>query len=186
MRKEKLIPNNNYHIYNRSVDRDKIFFVEENWEFFLRRLRYYDPSEEGRIIAYCLMPTHYHLLVYVCCKDFGQKVMHPFTISYTKAVNKQQERVGHLFQEPFQAKPVDEDAYLAHLTRYIHNNPVTAGYVDTPADWVYSSNLDYIDQRQGTLPDKDYVLGYFASPHEYRRFVEKDTVKKDISHLMLD
>lgn len=187
MRKEKLIPNHYYHIYNRGVDRGKIFFAAENWKFFLRRLRYYCPPEKGRIIAYCLMPTHYHLLIYVNCQDFGHQVMHPFTISYTKAINKQQDRVGHLFQGTFQAKRVDQDAYLTQLTGYIHNNPVAAGYVQHPQDWTYSSYLDYVGQRKGTLPAKEIVLDYFASPKDYQRFVAEDPQDlKKISHLLLD
>ena len=186
MRKERIFPHHYYHIYNRGVNSGKIFFTEDNWNFFLRRLRHYCLPEKGLIIAYCLMPTHYHLLAYVLCDDFGRQVMHPFSISYTKAVNKQQERSGHLFQGPFQFKRIDEDTYLTHLTRYIHKNPVAAGYVDQPADWVYSSYLDYIDQRQGTLPVKDRILNSFSSPQAYQRFVEETQETKTISHLMLD
>jgi REP element-mobilizing transposase RayT len=101
MRKTPLLAEHYYHVYNRGVNFEKIFFVQENWEYFLRRLRrYFDPSDV-ELVAYCLMPNHYHMLVYLKANDFGRKVMHPFSISYTKAINKQQGRVGPLFQSPF-------------------------------------------------------------------------------------
>jgi len=134
MRKTKLVSDHYYHLYNRGVNRGRIFFRPENWSFFLQRWRHYCWPELAEVVAYCLMPTHYHFLVYLQTDQFAQQVMHPFAISYTKAVNKDQNRIGPLFQGPFQAKLVDNDAALIHLTRYIHLNPVTAGHVQAPAD----------------------------------------------------
>ena len=104
MRKEKLQSGEIYHIYNRGVNRDNIFFSPDNWVFFLRRWQKICTTHQGETLAYCLMPNHYHLLVRVFVDDFGLRVMQPFTVSYTKAVNKQEGRVGPLFQGPFQAK----------------------------------------------------------------------------------
>ncbi|MCP4289087.1 MAG: transposase [Gammaproteobacteria bacterium] len=172
MRKVKLIPGHYYHVYNRGVNRGKIFFQRANWIFFLKRLRHYCQPESADILAYCQMPTHYHLLIYNKSEQFGKKVMQPFTVSYTKAVNKQQDRVGPLFQGPFQAICVDNDAYLHHLTRYIHLNPVMAGHVAHPADWEFSSYPDYIGMRNGTLPTTQWILNQFPGRQAYRDFVE--------------
>jgi hypothetical protein len=118
------------------------------------------------------MPNHYHLLAYLKADDLGRKIMQPFTVSYSKSINKQQKRTGHLFQGPFQARRVDRDEYLTYLSRYIHLNPVTAGLVAGPADWEFSSYQDYIGVRQGTLPKPDIVLSQFPSPRAYVEFVE--------------
>ena len=172
MRKVKLIPEHYYHVYNRGVDGSMIFFKEKNWNFFLRRWRKYCFPEFVETIAYCLMPTHYHFLLYIKSEDFGHKVMQPFLMSYAKAINAQENRSGHLFQGSFQAKLVDTEAYLSHLTRYIHLNPVEASYVDDPAEWAYSSYLEYAGLRDGTLPKTDVVLENFDSRAEYIDFVE--------------
>jgi REP element-mobilizing transposase RayT len=126
-RKIKPTVDNYYHIYNRGVNYQNIFFNQENWLFFLRLLRRYCTPDKAAIIASCLMPNHYHMLVYLKTEVFGEEVMQPFMVSYTKAVNKQQGRVGPIFQGPYQAKWVNNERYLLHLTRYIHLNPVTAG-----------------------------------------------------------
>ena len=171
MRKTPLISGHYYHIYNRGVNFENIFFEKENWRYFLRRLHHYFDPIVVELLTYCMMPNHYHLLVHIRSNDFGQKVMHPFTISYTKAVNKQQWRVGPLFQGPFQAKLVDKNAYLIHLSRYIHLNPVTAGLVPSPQEWDYSSYRDYVRLRNDPLIRTDTLMSQFTSTSEYADFV---------------
>ncbi len=168
---------NYYHIYNRGINRGAIFFCEENYLFFLRRIRHYFTPDLVEVVAYCLMPTHYHLLVRVKTDDdFGLRLMKPLGTSYVKAVNKQQERVGTLFQGRYRAKLIDTDAYLTHLTRYIHLNPVQANYVSNPAAWPYSSFREYVGLRNGTLPKPDIVLGRFPSQKSYQLYVETSGV----------
>ena len=188
MRRNKLIAGHYYHLYNRGVNRGKIFFQPQNWLFFLHRWRDYCLPELATVIAYCLMPTHYHFLVQLKIENFGRRVMQPFTVSYTKAINKQEGRVGSLFQGPFKAKEVNSDGYLQQLTRYIHLNPVVANYVDTPADWAYSSYQDYIGLRNGTLPQMETILQSFDQPQAYRGYVEDGQAQdlQAISHLLLD
>jgi REP element-mobilizing transposase RayT len=187
MRKIPLVPGHYYHLYNRGVDRGKIFFQRKNWMFFLERFRLYCLPTYASVIAYCLMPTHYHFLILIHTVGFGEKVMQPFGVSYTKAINTQQKRVGPLFQGPFQAILVDNDAYLLQLTRYIHLNPVSAGHVARPEEWEFSSYRAYIGMRDGTLPQTDAILGMFPDRLAYRAFVEAQTRDySPISHLLFD
>ena len=177
-----------YHLYNRGADRQPIFFCDENWSYFIKRIRHYFRPELVDIVAYCLMPTHYHLLVYLRTDDLSKQIMQPFSLSYTKAINKQKERVGPLFQGPFRALWVDRNEYLLHLSRYIHVNPVTAGLVDRPEEWTFSSYRDYIGLRQGTLPATEVILSQFPSCQAYQTFVESysDQNAKIIEHLLFD
>jgi len=177
-----------YHLYNRGVNRQRIFFCDDNWGYFVKRIRHYFRPDLVDIVAYCLMPTHFHLLVYLKTDDLSKQVMQPFGLSYTKSINRQQERVGPLFQGPFEAVWVDRDEYLVHLSRYVHLNPVTAGLVRRPEEWTFSSYRDYVGLRQGTLPVADAVLAQFASRQAYREFVEsyRDQDVETIEHLLLD
>lgn len=173
MRKDKLISGETYHLYNRGVNRNNIFFKEENWEYFLNRLRHYFTPQTCKLLAYCLMPNHYHLLLLVKIENFGRKVMHLFTIAYTKAVNKKQNRVGPLFQGPYQFRHIKSDRDLLHLSRYIHRNPIEAGFTKTPADWTYSSYLDYLGQRKDNLVNTDLILSLFENPRSFVQFVSE-------------
>ncbi len=195
-----LIAGEYYHIYNRGNNRQSIFFEEENYVFFLRRLREYlaQPSEPCvTLVAYCLIPTHFHWLLQPHDDDLSHHLQ-LFSISYTKASNKRYERVGALFQGQFQAKRVDRNEYLLHLSRYIHLNPVQAGLVKQPEDWAFSSYREYLGLRQGKLPKPDIILAQFAAVQTsevfktlevlYREFIAAylPTDKKHIAHLTLD
>lgn len=167
----KLCPGEYYHVYNRGNNRQRIFLERQNYSFFVRRLwDYLVPVVD--VVAYCLMPTHYHLLVYVREEAGVSKGMMRLGVSYTKAVNKRYDRVGSLVQGPFRAKHVESDDCLMHLSRYIHLNPVMAGLVEWAQDWTFSSYREYVGLRHGTLPKPDIVLAQFRSLDAYREFVE--------------
>jgi len=171
MRKTPIHPFNYNHIYNRGVNQGLIYFAEENYHFFLDRLTKYFTPDKASITSYCLMPNHFHLLIYPMTVDFGNYVMQPFSVSYTKAINKRFKRTGPLFDGPYQAKLIDEDKYLLHLSRYIHLNPVSAGLVNRAEDWEFSSYRDYIGTRTSGFINPNIITGYFADSSEYEEFV---------------
>lgn len=166
------IPGEYYHIYNRGVNRQPIFFCDRNWSFFTSKLATYFTSDKADIVAYCLMPNHYHLLVQVKGEDFSHHVMQPLSVSYTKAINMEQSRVGALFQGRFKGKRVETNEVLLHLSSYIHRNPPEAGLVRKPEGWAYSSYLDYVGLRKSRLTNPEVILGQFKSAGEYAEFVE--------------
>ena len=168
-----------YHIYNRGVNRQAIFFGERNYRFFIERLRHYFQPEWVDIAVYCLMPTHYHLLIQSHTDDFGREVMQPFVTSYTKAVNKEQGRIGPLFQGKYKANLVNSDAYLRNVTRYIHRNPIEAGYVERLTEWPYSSYPDFIGLRNGSLPSSHLILRSYTSRAAYQESVENGGYESD-------
>ena len=177
-----------YHFYNRGNNRGAVFFKPENYIFFLRRWKkYLFPFFD--IIAYVLMPTHYHFLMRAKSSEFLKNselsdsisnAMQRFGISYTRAINKRFDRVGSLFQGAYQAKLIQSEAHLLHLCRYIHGNPVKDGIVADPADWIYSNYLEWIGERDGTLFDPEFVREYFDSPSDYREFVFEDLLNRNL------
>lgn len=174
-RKVKFVQGQYYHIYNRGANRLPIFRTRDNYLFLLRKVKKYAAHFEISVIAYCLMPNHYHFLL-------RQDGPHPISAfvqavfnSYTKAFNKMFDRSGTLFEGPFRAIMVDRDAYLVHLCRYIHRNPLEAGLVDHPARWEFSNYREWVGERNGTLVDRALVREWFPSPGEYERFVMEYT-----------
>ena len=165
------VPGLYYHIYNRGNNRLSIFFQPQNYLYFLRNVkRYLAPL--ANVTAYCLMPTHYHLLLRVKSSEVSlSRSMMRLSVSYTKAINKRFQRVGSLFQGQFQAKPVESYHHLLNLCVYIHANPVKDGLVAMPEDWIYSNYLDWLGQRNGTLVDREFIREHFGSPTEYQELV---------------
>ena len=172
-----------YHFYNRGNNRERIFYDRDNYLFCLERLgKYFPPVLD--IVAYCLMPTHYHLLARIKHNQTSEvsktsevstgvsRAMMRFSVSYTKAMNKRYDRVGALFQGGYRSKHVGQNDYLVHLSRYIHLNPVMDGLVERPEDWRFSSYQEYIGLRNGTFPRPEIVVTQFRSGDDYREFVE--------------
>ena len=170
----KHIAGHYYHIYNRGVEKRNIFCRDENYLFLLRRIKKYLPFYPISLIAYCLMPNHYHMLLYE--KEggaIGKFIQHLFN-SYTQAFNLQEGRSGTLFEGRAKSKLIFENDYLFQITRYIHLNPVRAGLVVNPEDWAFSNYREFIGTRNGLLFDAEFLETQFGSPEEYRSFVETE------------
>lgn len=159
---------NIYHIYNRGNDKQNIFFKEGNYIYFLQKVRKYI-APHCDILAYVLMPNHFHLLIHADERTEQQLTDFKMTrnvlsegirlllSAYTKGINKQQERTGNLIQQNtkskfvYDASNINEAGYASTCFYYIHQNPVRAGLVNKMEDWHYSSYRDYAGLRNGTL-----------------------------------
>lgn len=155
-----------YHVFNRGNNKQKIFFKQENYEFFLDKIhKHIEPHCD--IMAYCLMPNHFHLLVSTNESIIELTKGLQITLSsYTRAINEQESRCGSLFQQNTRKKLInvnDNGAYLKRVIDYIHENPVRAKLCDLPEDWKFSSYNEYFDIKPlyryicNTDSTKDYV-----------------------------
>lgn len=139
-------PGKFYHVYNRGVEKHVIFRDEKSYWRFVCSMYYFNDSNfnpenfryQGQtliknprtreelvdIIAWCLMPSHYHLLLRERNKGGITKFMRRLGTGYTMYVNKKYERSGHIFEGAFKTRYIDRDDYLLHATRYIHLNPL--------------------------------------------------------------
>jgi putative transposase len=131
-----------YHIYNRGVEKRKIFLDDSYYQKFLNDIWDFNdvnPAPDNRIhrdrnsvereklveiYAYVLMPNHYHLLVRQVTDGGIEKFMRKIGIGYAMYFNAREDRVGSLFQGRFKAKLVEDDAQIFQLTKYIHLNPL--------------------------------------------------------------
>jgi REP element-mobilizing transposase RayT len=186
-RQVNFAPEHYYHLFNRGNDRQNIFFERENYLYFLRQFQHYLVEDTLAVLAYCLMPNHYHFLVCLRSHHLSEH-MQAFSLSYTKAINRRCGRCGSLFQGRFRAIGVDSDRYLLHLTRYIHLNPVKAGFVECPEDWEFSSYREYVDLRQGKLPKLEAIRQEMGTARDYPAFVSAAGMptRPKLSHLMFD
>ena len=150
---------------------DRSSFAKSATIYALRLLKKVTGECDVTVIAYCLLPNHYHWLLRQDGETPAGKVPTRVFGSYTQAFNRAYERTGTLFEGPYKALAVTTDAYFVNLCGYIHLNAVHHGLVDTPDEWPYSNYLEWIDKRPGTLVDKEMVHGYFAAPQDYEDFV---------------
>jgi len=173
--------NSYYHIYNRGVEKRKIFIDDQDYATFESLLKRYlsnKPTKDSRgrnyiflggevsLIAFCLMPNHFHMIIYQTELDSITKLLRSVCSSYVTYFNNKYNRVGALFQGNFKAIQIKDESYLLFLTRYIHRNP--ADYLEyewSSLDyWLGKKNADWLD----------YELICDMSPIEYLDFINDD------------
>jgi len=198
-------PESYYHIYNRGVEKRIIYQDEIDYKTFLSYLKVYlspkvklpeeisdafrrqlninrlrNFNSEIKLISYCLMPNHFHLLVKQESIDSIAKFMQSLATKYSLYFNRKYKRVGKLYQGPYKAVLVKSEPQLLHLSRYIHLNPIANQKLDPKQAnqkliQSYSSYPDYLKLRNTPWVKPQEVLQYFNSAKlssSYQNFVE--------------
>jgi putative transposase len=160
-----------YHLYNRGSSHGAVFLEADNYLFALRKVKRYAHELHIGVIAYCLLPNHYHFLLRQDGEDPAGLLIQRVFNSYTKAINKRYDRTGTLFEGRYRAIHVAQETYLAHLCCYIHANPVKHGLVADLQDWPYSNYLEWVGTRNGTLVDRAFIQMHFEDACTYARLV---------------
>jgi len=160
-----------YHIYNRGCNHDNIFFKKENYRYLIKKFEETISLYSIEMIAYCLMPNHYHLLVRQNSERPISKWLQQIFNGYTQAVNKQEGRSGTLFQGRPRHILIDSEEYLLDLIGYIHFNPVKAGLTTRPKDWEFSNCREWYGQRRSKLISEKFIRE-FLSRSEYKDFMQ--------------
>lgn len=200
-----------YHLFNRSIYRQPIFTRKGDADFFSRvvsfyiqkspptKFSYYRRSPDKyviqlserlvTIISYCYMPTHFHLTVKQDEEGGVKKFMQKVSNSYSHYFRIKYGSRGSLFEATFKSVHIETDEQLIHLSRYHHLNPVTAGLVEHPGDYPFSSFNAYREGKSEMI-DASYVLSNFSSIKEYEKFVmDRKQYQRElekIKHLTLD
>lgn len=177
-----------YHVYNRGIGDQPIFREDSDRIMFLTIVsRHLDDQSSERqgngqrypvyaadLVAYCLMGNHFHFLLYQEQEvNAISAFMRSVGTAYTMYFNKKYKQNGHLFQTVYKASRITDDAYLAHITRYIHMNP--GNYFEYP--W---SSLQYY-LRASSRPTWLHIRGMMDgfSPERYKRFLREYEDKKE-------
>ena len=125
-----------------------------------------------RVIAYCLLDNHYHLLLQTPEANLS-RVMRHLDGLYTQRYNRRHQRDGPLFRGRYQAIVVDGEEYLLAVARYIHQNPVAAGLVRAPEAYPWSSYRFYVEEgRRPTWLDAAQLLRRFPQKNRRAAFLE--------------
>lgn len=127
-----------YHLTARGDRSEPIFEDDDDRRVFLAVLAQALERFEATVFAYCLMGNHYHLVLQTHRANLSRLMRHVNGI-YTQAYNRRHRKVGHLLQGRFKAVLVDEESYFLEVCRYVDLNPVRAGMVKHPREWVWSS-----------------------------------------------
>jgi putative transposase len=171
---EPIEPDCYYHIYNRGINRQPIFIAEEHYLRFITLFQLYVP-DIADILAYCLLPNHFHFLLYIhpdgvgVPRRGGTNPLGSLFNAYAQWFNKRTDRVGGLFQRPFKRKKIMEQEYLKQVIYYIHRNPLHHKFISNPAEYPYSSYQRIIG-NQPTVLQREQVLEWFDGRKNFMEY----------------
>ena len=168
-----------YHVTTRSAGPTPIFTDDVERTQFCNQLVHTMRRTLWTCRAFCVMSTHYHLLLDVS-ENKLQDGMQRLNWAYSRRFNARHGLSGHLFGERFHAVPVENDGHMLSLLRYLALNPVAAGLCTSPSDWIWGSYRGCIgvDDRFPFV-DSTLLRSYFGTDAEratvlIRQFVEDE------------
>lgn len=174
MKYERLEANNYYHIFNQGNNREDIFKETMNYDYFLKLMtRHVVPV--ARILSYCMLKNHFHLLVQIKDVQEEKKISQSFSNffnSYAKSINKKYGRTGSLFRDRFKRIKVNNNEYLKTLVAYINLNAVYHGFVDDVYAYKYSSFLSLLSDKD-TILEREEVISLFEDRENFKFCIEQ-------------
>jgi putative transposase len=135
-----------HHITQRGNNREPVFLSSGHRRLYLHLLRQYAGRSALRILGYCLMPNHVHIVAIPEREDSLARVLGHAHSEYALALNRMESRTGHLWQNRFFSCPLDE-SHLFTAMRYIDLNPVRAGLAEEACKWPWSSALAHTSEN---------------------------------------
>ena len=218
--RKEYMKNGYYHLYNRGVEKRKIFLDEQDYSVFLNYLKIYLTQKDEKrlleivsnskipwiekdralkllrlnnffeeiiLLAYCLMPNHFHIIVKQKDSNSIDKFMNSLCTRYTMYFNKKYDRVGPLYQGTYKAVKINSDDQFLHLSPYIHKQAIfPQGHAlrNQP-----SSYKDYLGLRRTDWVHPEEILTYFSTSNShlsYRAFVKQDEETRLIEKITLE
>jgi putative transposase len=128
-----------YHVLNRGNARRAVFRKGGDYQAFLTALNHACDRVPMRVLAYCLMPNHFHLAVWPRRDGDLSHWMHWLLNAHVRRYHQHYRSSGHLWQGRFKAFPIEQDEHLLTVLRYVERNPVRAGLVGRAEQWPWSS-----------------------------------------------
>jgi putative transposase len=188
-----------YHLFLRGVNKQPIFIGQEDYEYFYKLLARYlsktdermrsgeiypDYSKDVKLLAFCLMENHFHLLVYQITAGGITKFMRSLLTSYSMYFNLKYKRTGPLFESSYKSSLIDNREYLEHISRYIHINPRSW------RQYRHSSLKYYLNEQPPGWLDINKILGLFINSYDYLTFIsdyeDRKIMLKRIRHTLAD
>lgn len=214
-RKVPLVSGHYYHIFNRSLLKIPLFGGEREAMAFVKALTYYSLINPPRrlslekryrenvknfeqrlvsILAYCVMPNHFHMLIKQEAEQGISTYMRRLTVSFVRYYNILHHQKGHLFESAFKSVLIESENQLLHVSRYIHLNPTSAGLVEDPILYPYSSFAMYVhggEKKPFVFDDilrgkrRSYYESFVYDNMEYQQtlqFIKNQLIDHDIEY----
>lgn len=166
-----------HHVTQRGNRRQPVFFCDEDYEIYKTLLVEHCKKAGTEIWAYCLMTNHVHLVLVPKYKDGLRGSLGEAHRCYTRHINFSKGWRGHLWQERFASFPMD-DAHLLAAVRYVELNPVRAGMVKKPEDYIWSSAKAHLDAADDGVVKTAPMLNMVDDWKDFLKDVSDEEIDK--------
>lgn len=138
-----------YHVINRGNAQAEVFHADGDYQAFIDLLGHASDRIPMRVLAYCLMPNHFHLALWPSHEGHLSRWMQWLLTTHVRRYHRWHNSSGHIWQGRFKAFPIEQDDHLLTVLRYIELNPVRANLVARAEDWRWSSARTWRESVRG-------------------------------------
>ena len=170
-----------YHVINRGNARAEVFHAEGDYHAFVNLLREAGQRVPMRLLAYCLMPNHFHVVVWPFGDGDLSKWVQWLLTAHVRRYHRWYESSGHVWQGRFKAFPIEHDHHLLSIFRYIECNPVRAGLVARAEDWRWSSARRWVEPSSGLCIE----AGPAVRPEPWLAWVNEAMTEVEVQQIRL-
>jgi putative transposase len=168
-----------YHVLNRGNARAPVFHHDGDYSAFVEALRQAGERIPMRILAYCLLPNHFHLALWPYEDGDLSRWMHWLLTAHVCRYRQYYQSSGHIWQGRFKAFPIQQDEHLLAVLRYIERNPVRAGLAGRAEEWRWSSAGVWSLERSDVKLD----MGPCPRPTDWPAFVNQALTVAELERL---
>ena len=157
-----------YHVLNRGNAKNDVFHKDLDFLAFVNLMRDVNTRVPMRLLGYCLMTNHFHLILWPFADGDLSRWMHRLMTAHVRRYHRHYESSGHIWQGRFKAFPVQDDEHYFTLLRYVDRNPKRAGLVESSQDWRWSS----LNPTARNCPEGLLSEGPLPKGSEWLQFVD--------------
>jgi putative transposase len=168
-----------YHIINRGNDKKIVFRKAYDYSAFLDLVLTAKERYPVKLIAYCLMPNHFHFVLSPEEENSLSAWMQWLMTSHVRRYHRHYESSGHVWQGRFKSFPIQGDNHLLVVMRYVEGNPVRAGLKSSARDWKWSSHLERTGKTPRILTDEISLV----LPESWTAYVDQPWSEKDLEQV---
>lgn len=169
-----------YHIIIKGIDESTIFYDDEDRNVFLNKLKISKKKYKYKVLAYCLMSNHVHLVISIENENLSKGIQ-SLIIRYASYFNKKYDRKGPFVQNRFNSKKVESQRYFLEVCRYVHRNPEKAG-IEKTDNYRWSSYHEYIGKEK--IIDRRFLMHYLGNDiNNFTEYTTKKESKQEVNRL---
>lgn len=168
------------HVMVQGINKEKIFLTEREKLEYVKLLNTYKDEYAIKIIAYCVMNNHVHILINTDNIENLTKYMHNVNTSYGIYYNKNNKRVGYVYRDRFKTQTINNEKHLYNCIIYIHNNPVKANICRDASEYRFSSYKNFLYKENEELMTKIFEnINNYVKANKQENLTDMDFIEDE-------